>query len=321
MAVGEFELIERYFARRAAQMRAPHVALGIGDDAALLDIPAGMQLAVSVDTLVSGVHFPAGAEPYDIGYKALAVSLSDMAAMGAEPLAATLALTLPQADESWLQRFSDGFFDLAARCRVALIGGDTTRGPLTISVQVHGLIPQGAALRRSGARADDDIYVTGTLGDGGLGLLVLQDKITLPAPQRALDKLNRPVPRVQEGMALRGIASSAIDISDGLLADLGHILKASGAGARLNVDALPVSSDVRSRGEDQAYALALGAGDDYELCFTVPASGKQALQRAFETLSCACTRVGVIEAEPGLRCTRADGAIYTPKFSGYEHFR
>lgn len=319
--MGEFELIERYFARRAAQIRAPHVALGIGDDAALLDIPAGMQLAVSVDTLVSGVHFPASTEPYDIGYKALAVSLSDMAAMGAEPLAATLALTLPEADESWLQRFSDGFFDLAERYQVQLIGGDTTRGPLSITVQLHGLLPQGAALLRSGARADDDIYVTGALGDAGLALLALQGKTALPAPQRALDKLNRPVPRVREGMALRGIASSAIDISDGLLADLGHILKASGAGARLNVDALPLSADVRSCGEERAYALALGAGDDYELCFTVPASGKPALKRAFETLACAYTRVGVIERESGLRCVRAGGALYTPKISGYEHFR
>lgn len=317
----EFALIERYFARRAAQIRAPHAVLGIGDDAALLDIPAGMQLAVSMDTLVSGVHFPASAEPCDIGYKALAVNLSDMAAMGAEPVAATLALTLPQADEAWLQRFSDGFFDLAERYRVALIGGDTTRGPLSITVQIHGLLPQGAALLRSGAHPDDAIYVTGTLGDAGLGLLITQGKITSASPQRVLDKLNRPEPRVREGMALRGIASSAIDVSDGLLADLGHILKASSMGARLNLDALPLSPAVRACGEEQAHALALSSGDDYELCFTVPPAGEAALKRAFETFSCACARVGVIEREPGLRCVRADGSLYKPTTSGYDHFR
>jgi len=315
----EFALIKRYFTRRTP--RSPHVVLGIGDDAAVLDIPAGMQLAVSVDTLVSGVHFPTSTEPYDIGYKALAVNLSDMAAMGAEPFAATLALTLPQADEAWLQRFSGGFFDLAARYHVQLIGGDTTCGPLSITVQIHGLLPQGAALLRSGARPDDAIYVTGTLGDAGLGLLAAQNKMTLPDPQRALDKLNRPEPRVLEGMALRGIAGSAIDVSDGLLADLGHILKASGAGARLNLDALPLSPDVRACDEEQAHAIALSAGDDYELCFTVPSSKEAALKRAFETFSCACTRVGVIEREPGLRCVRADGSLYVPKASGYDHFR
>jgi len=315
----EFALIERYFTRRT--LRSPHVALGIGDDAAVLDIPAGMQLAVSMDTLVSGVHFPAGTVPRDIGHKALAVNLSDMAAMGAEPFAATLALTLPQADETWLQHFSDGFFDLAARYHVQLIGGDTTRGPLSITLLLHGLLPRGAALLRSGARPDDAIYVTGTLGDAGLGLLIAQNKMTLPDPQCALDKLNRPEPRVLEGMALRGIASSAIDISDGLLADLGHILKASGAGARLNVDALPLSSDVRACGDEQAHALALSAGDDYELCFTVPPARESALKHAFKTFPCGHARVGVIERESGLRCVRADGSLYVPQTSGYDHFR
>ncbi len=317
----EFALIERYFARRAARMRSPLVVLGIGDDAAVLDIPAGMQLAASVDTLVSGVHFPTRTEPYDIGYKALAVNLSDMSAMGAEPIAATLALTLPEADEGWLQAFSDGFFDLAERYRVQIIGGDTTRGPLSITVQIHGLLPRGAALLRSGARPDDAIYITGTLGDAGLGLLVAQSKQQVPGPQHALDRLNRPEPRVREGMALRGIADSAIDVSDGLVADLGHILKASGAGARLDVDALPLSPAVRACGEERARALALSAGDDYELCFTVPPSKEAALKRTFGAFSCGYTRIGLIETEPGLRCMRADGSLYIPKASGYDHFK
>ncbi len=315
----EFALIERYFTRRAAQIRAPHIALGIGDDAALLDIPAGMQLAVSVDTLVSGVHFPKDTAPYDIGYKALAVSLSDMAAMGAEPIAATLALTLPETDEPWLEAFSNGFFDLAERYRTQLIGGDTTRGTLSITVQIHGLLPQGAALLRSGARAGDTIYVTGTLGEAGLALQHLQGTLRLHHAQRALDRLNRPEPRVREGMALRGIASSAIDISDGLAADLGHILDASRAGATIHLDALPVPADLTDAGVNLP-ELALSAGDDYELCFTVPPRNHEALQQALRNFSCPCTRIGAVEATPGLRCLRADGSLFTPLAPGYRHF-
>ncbi len=315
----EFALIERYFTRRAAQIRAPHVALGIGDDAALLDIPAGMQLVVSVDTLVSGVHFPKDTVPYDIGYKALAVSLSDMAAMGAEPIAATLALTLPETDEPWLEAFSNGFFDLAERYQTQLIGGDTTRGPLSITVHIHGLLPQGAALLRSGARAGDAIYVTGTLGEAGLALQHLQGKLKLHHAQRALDRLNRPEPRVREGMALRGIASSAIDISDGLAADLGHILDASRAGATIHLDALPVPADLAGA-DVNLQEFALSAGDDYELCFTAPPRNHEALQQALRNFSCPCTRIGAVEATPGLRCLRADGSLFTPAAPGYRHF-
>ncbi len=315
----EFALIERYFTRRAAQIRVPHVALGIGDDAALLDIPAGMQLAVSVDTMVSDVHFQKDTAPYDIGYKALAVSLSDMAAMGAEPIAATLALTLPGTDEPWLEAFSNGFFDLAERYRTQLIGGDTTRGPLSITVHIHGLLPQGAALLRSGARAGDAIYVTGTLGEAGLALQHLQGKLKLHDAQRALDRLNRPEPRVREGMALRGIASSAIDVSDGLAADLGHILDASHAGATIHLDALPVPADLAGAGVN-LQEFALSAGDDYELCFTAPPRNHEALQQALRNFSCPCTRIGAVEATPGLRCLRADGSLFTPLAPGYRHF-
>jgi thiamine-monophosphate kinase len=244
MALTEFNLIERYFTRPAAAPD-PDVILGIGDDAALVRVPTGMELAVATDTLVEGVHFPPQTAPETIGHKALAVNLSDMAAMGAEPRWATLALTLPQADEDWLTAFSSGFLALAAAEGVQLIGGDTTRGPLSITVQILGLLPSGSALRRSGACAGDLVYVTGTLGDAGLALRMLQHAhgsaaVAAPLAQR----LNQPQPRTQEGLALRGIASAAIDISDGLCADLGHILAASGVGAHINLAALPLSADV-----------------------------------------------------------------------------
>lgn len=321
MALSEFDIIERYFTRKQDSDSA--VILGMGDDAALLRIPAGMELAVSVDTLVSGVHFPAATHPTDIGYKALAVSLSDMSAMGAEPRWATLALTLPEADESWLENFSKGFFELADSYGVQLIGGDTTRGPLAITIQIHGLVLAGAALRRSAARPGDSIYVTGELGDAGLALLLLQEKISLSAEQavHVMARLNRPEPRVKEGLALRGIAHAAIDLSDGLVADLGHILKASGVGATLHMELLPLSPAVTSM-QDKAggWNLPLNAGDDYELCFTVPRENQAKLLEAMEQFSCRCTCIGVIEATPSLRCRLANDELFEPARTGYQHF-
>lgn len=321
MPLAEFSLIDRYFAARAR--RRGDVTLGIGDDAALVDVPAGASLAVAVDTLVEGVHFPSGTAPADVGHKALAVNLSDMAAMGAEPCWATLALTLPRVDADWVAAFADGFFALAERFQVELIGGDTTRGPLAVSVQILGSVPAGRALRRAGARPGDRIFVTGTLGDAGLALRRLQaggEVAAQPWPA-LLTRLHRPEPRVAAGLALRGLASAAIDVSDGLAADLGHVLAAGGVGATLRVDRLPRSAAFRQAveaGSPDWHGLPLAAGDDYELCFTVPAAQADAVAARLGGL--AATEIGAIEAEPGLRCMTDDGRAYRIEREGYEHF-
>ncbi len=323
MSSSEFKLIEHYFVRPAHAQRNRGVVLGIGDDAALLSVPAGQELAVSVDTLVAGIHFPEHTAPADIGHKALAVNLSDMAAMGAEPRWATLALTLPEVDAAWLEGFSAGFFALAERYNVTLVGGDTTRGPLSITVQMHGLVPQGQALRRAGARPGDLIYVTGELGDAGLALRSLQGEIRLSPEYAAysLARLNRPEPRIAAGLALRGIAHAAIDISDGLAADLGHILTASKVGATLHLERLPLSAGVASAVKKTGdWSLPLSAGDDYELCFTVPVKNESGLHDVLEHFACRSTCIGIIESTPGLRCELADGKIVTPDMKGYEHF-
>ena len=319
--MSEFDIIQRYFTRKTNS--DPGLMLGIGDDAAILHVPEGMELAVSVDTLVQGVHFPATTAPADIGYKALAVNLSDMAAMGAEPRWATLALTLPEADEHWLKNFSTGFFELADRHGVQLIGGDTTHGPLAITIQIHGLVPAGSALRRSGARVGDLIYVTGCVGDAGLALQALQKKATLSPDHLAqvMTRLNRPEPRIKEGIALRGIASAAIDISDGLAADLSHILAASGVGATLCLEDLPLSPALASvLSEVGGWNVPLASGDDYELCFTVPQEHQALLLDAIEQFSCPCTCIGVTESIPGLRCRLANGELFEPARTGYQHF-
>jgi thiamine-monophosphate kinase len=321
MPLTEFDIIQRYFTRKTTP--DPALILGIGDDAAILHVPEGMELAVSMDTLVEGVHFPAATHPADIGYKALAVSLSDMAAMGAEPRWAMLALTLPVSDEPWLESFSKGFFNLAERYGVQLIGGDTTRGPLAITVQIHGLVPAGTALRRSAARSGNLIYVTGEVGDAGLALLLLQEKISLSAEQAAcvMTRLNRPEPRVKEGLALRGIAHAAIDLSDGLVADLGHILKASEVGATLYMERLPLSPAVTSvLDKADGWNLPLNAGDDYELCFTVPRENQTKLQKAIQQFPCRCTCIGMIEETLGLRCQLVNGELFEPIRTGYQHF-
>jgi thiamine-monophosphate kinase len=318
----EFSLIDRYFADHAPNRR--DVALGIGDDCALLIPPAGQQLVVTLDTLVADVHFFAAADPKGIGHKALAVNLSDLAAMGATPAWATLALTLPKADEAWLAAFCCGLFALADRYRVQLVGGDTTHGPVTvITLQAHGFVPPGLALRRDGAKPGDGVYVTGALGDAGLALAVAFGRATIAAGLHndVQARLERPEPRLAQGLALRQIASAAIDVSDGLAQDLGHILERSHVGARLEVERLPLSPALSaSLDYESALMTALSSGDDYELCFTVPPDRAARLETVAATWDCRCTRIGVIEAKPGLRLVRADGSAFSLEQRGYDHF-
>jgi thiamine-monophosphate kinase len=319
----EFDLIQRYFTRPA-----PGAALGVGDDAALLRIAPGMELAVSTDMLVSGTHFFPDADPFLLGGKALAVNLSDLAAMGAAPRWALLSIALPEENAAWLQKFSDGFFAMADQHQVELIGGDTTRGPLNLCVTIMGEAPQGAALRRSGARAGDDIWVSGQLGEAALALAHLQGKVQLPPAEFAAcaHRLHQPQPRVALGLALRGLAHSAIDISDGLLADLGHILECSNVGAELDFVALPVPPALRSRlatdGGSRELALhcALSGGDDYELCFTAVASQRKNLEQLSGTLGLPLARIGAIVAESGCTVRAADGSVIRSKERGYDHF-
>ena len=320
MAASEFDLIARYFSDIGPPRR--DVVLGVGDDCALLMPPPGKLLAVSMDTLVSGVHFLPNADPFALGHKALAVNLSDLAAMGAQPAWATLALTLPKVDPAWLEGFSRGFKALANRWEVQLIGGDTTQGPLSITVQMHGWVAPEQVLRRDSARVGDCIFVTGTLGEAALGVAVLRGELALEAcfqtPIR--QRLEMPSPRIAQGLDLAGLASSAIDISDGLAQDLGHILSRSGVGAELWLERLPLSPALRSQGE-HAFKLVLGGGDDYELCFTVAPERVEQLKQRAAAWDCACTDIGRITAEAGLRCFRPDGTSYLLESAGYEHFR
>lgn len=320
MSGDEFDIIRRYFTQQPV-VRADVLA-GIGDDAAVLRVSSPADLVVCMDTLVAGVHFPLDTPAAAIGHKALAVNLSDLAAMGAEPAWATLALTLPENQAHWLADFSRGFFALAGQYGVQLVGGDTTRGPLTVTVQAHGLVPHGTALRRSGAAAGDRVYVTGSLGDAGLALYLKQ---TASAWLR--NRLDYPQPRVAIGMALHGLASAVIDISDGLLADLGHLLEADGLGAAIDVDALPRSPAFLAvldgpglGGQPLYYELPLSAGDDYELCFAVPEQRCAVLENRLARFACPVTAIGMIEAQPGIRCYRSGGEPYQPAATGYKHF-
>jgi thiamine-monophosphate kinase len=320
----EFDLIE-LIRQRTAQPR-DDVRLGIGDDAALLAVPAGQELAVAIDTLVDGVHFPRGTAADDIGWKALAVNLSDLAAMGASPAWALLSLSLPTADSAFVEGFVEGFAQLAQPHRLALVGGDTTRGPLTISVAVHGFVPPGKALTRSGARVGDVVLVTGTLGDGAAGLHVLQqpareDDGRKGAREFLIDRLNRPTPRLAAGIALRDQAHACVDVSDGLLADLGHICVASGVGAEIDAALLPRSSALLGLYDDAtALQFALSGGDDYELCFCVPAGGVAQVQADLSRLGGGATRIGRIVAGEGVRVRGPDGAWLDINSSGWEHF-
>lgn len=313
---GEFDLIREFFTRPA---RDANVVLGIGDDAALLAVPAGDVLAVTTDTLVAGRHFPEDAAAADIGWKSLAVNLSDLAAMGATARWVTLAITLPDNNEQFLREFSRGFFALADHENVRLVGGDTTRGPLAITVTAMGTLPPAAAIRRDGARAGDDLYVSGTVGDAGLGLrLALDqwpDELAAEIRDMALARLHRPQPRLALGTALRGVASAGLDVSDGVAQDLGHLLRASGVGAELELDALPMSIALQAIDPAFAVILALTSGDDYELLFTAPPT----LRDAIAMLPVRCTRIGRITPAPGLVLMRNGQPVDMP-MTGYTHF-
>ena len=320
--LSEFEVIARYFTHRAR-----HAVLGVGDDAALVKVRRGCELVVSADMLVAGCHFFRNADPRQLGHKALAVNLSDMAAMGATPRWATLALALPRADPRWLKEFSRGFMALARRFDVDLIGGDTTRGPLNICVQIMGEVPRGAALRRDGARSGDDVWVSGTLGDAALAVAARRRRIRLTRAElaRCTAKLDRPQPRIALGLALRGVAHSAIDISDGLIADLDHILERSGVAAEIELAALPASAIVRRHLDRVAACGALLAGgDDYELCFTAARSARSRIESTGRRARITLTRIGRIHARsrnsPRLIVRAVDGSALTPVRGGYEHF-
>jgi thiamine-monophosphate kinase len=315
----EFDLIRRYFTRNT-----PSALLGVGDDAALLRVNDGSVLAVSTDMLVSGTHFFPDADPFLLGHKTLAVNLSDMAAMGATPRWATLAIALPNADEAWLEKFSAGFFAVAQQYGVELVGGDTTRGPLNLCVAIFGEVPAQQALRRNGAQLGDEIWVSGTLGDAALALAHLQGRLMLSPAEYATcaPALHQPQPRVALGLALRGIANSAIDISDGLLADLGHILDASQMAARLDFSVLPMSSVLRGHLQQSLVKqCTLSGGDDYELCFTAPVMRHAELLNISARLELPLTCIGKVVAGQG--CLMHDGAgnPLIIEASGYDHFR
>jgi thiamine-monophosphate kinase len=319
----EFDLIARHFTRAT-----PGAVLGVGDDCALLAPTPGMQLAVSSDMLLEGRHFSPQDGPAGLGHKCLAVNLSDLAAMGATPRWATLSIALPVADDGWLAAFARGFFRIADQYGIELVGGDTTRGPLTLSITVIGEVPPGQALRRDGARPGDEVWVSGTLGSAALALAYRQGRLFMEQVDaaRVLPALYLPTPRIELGVALRGIATSAIDISDGLLGDLGHILERSkvGAGqigARLDFAALP-THPVTDNYLHEAVArdCVLAGGDDYELCFTAPAGSTDAVLAAAATAGVPVARIGRITAEPGLAVLGPDGAPLTIERTGYDHF-
>lgn len=313
---GEFELIRRYFTPAPASLPA-HVVVGVGDDCALLRLPSGCDMAISVDTQVCGVHFPEDADPALVASRALRCAASDLAAMGAEPLGFTLALTLPVADEGWLQAFAGGLQQAAGQLQCPLIGGDTTKGPLTVSVQVHGSLPYGKALRRSGARAGDDVWVSGTLGDGAAALAMLEQKLQVDAETAVYlqQRFYHPDIGFALSVQLRDIANSCIDVSDGLLADLGHICAASAVGARIGQALLPVSARWRqAAGEERALQWALSGGDDYRLCFTAAPEHAAVLQQAD------CYRIGDVVAGSGIVVVDAQGVPCETTNSSYRHF-
>ena len=327
--MGEFDLIERFFKRPARR-----AALGIGDDCALLQTPAGSHMAISTDMLVQGRHFFTDVDPRTLGHKALAVNLSDLAACGAEPMGFKLALALPQIDERWLAAFAQGLFTLADSHDCELIGGDTTRGPLNICITVFGSVPapggQSQALLRSGAQPGDDLYVSGHLGDARLALQALQGQLSLPPSllKATRQRLEEPHPRIALGMALRGLASAAMDLSDGLVGDLGHLLQASQVGATLNTEAVLDRMAARTHDDwaiagvshKQALQCVLSGGDDYELLFTAPPTARKALLAAAQTSATPVSCIGRIDAQPGLRLIDAAGAPVPNHFASFDHF-
>jgi thiamine-monophosphate kinase len=322
--LGEFELIQRFFmGPHAARTAQSGVILGIGDDAAVLALPPETELVAAVDTVVAGRHFPEGTDARSIGHRALAVNLSDIAAMGATPAWATLALTMPSVDGVWLERFAAGFLDLADANGVTLVGGDTTRGPLTVSVQILGHVPRGTALRRSGARAGDLLAVTGTLGDAGAGLHFVTTPPaaeTRPAALELIRRFDYPAPRVRFGSAARGVATAAMDLSDGLIGDLPKLAQASGLAAHVAVERLPLSEAMRAAvPATQARDWALAAGDDYELLLAVPAQRYAELKAEADQLNLTLTSIGELRAGDGVTWS-LNGREFVPGVQGWDHF-
>jgi thiamine-monophosphate kinase len=321
--LGEFDLIRLFFQERQTPRGQSGVILGIGDDAAVLALPPNTELVAAVDTLVAGRHFPEATAAHSIGHRALAVNLSDLAAMGATPAWATLALTLPVVDATWLGQFAEGLLELADAHDVALVGGDTTRGPLTVSVQIMGHVPCGTALRRSGARAGDLLAVTGTLGDGGAGLALVTAGATPPAPlaaQELIQRFDYPTPRVRFGSAARGIATAAMDLSDGLVGDLPKLAHASGVAAHVAVELLPLSDALRAAVPyAQARDWALAGGDDYELLLAVPAPRYADLAASADQLNLRLTVIGEIRAGSGVTWSQ-NGSEFAPSVRAWDHF-
>lgn len=314
MKLNEFDIIQCFFKKN--DIARSDVLISIGDDGAVTALPPDQHLVTSTDTLIAGTHFPIESAPYDIGYKSLAVNLSDLAAMGATPAWFTLAITLPSANEIWLTEFSHGLFDLAKQYDIQLIGGDTTRGSLSITIQVMGFLPKNQALTRSNAHINDLIYLTGPVGDAALGLQIIQKNIHLPdiSHESLLRKLNRPEPKVTAGIQLRNIASAMIDISDGLAADLMHILESSQVGALVFVDQLPFSKTLlQAVSTEKAIHLALTGGDDYELCFTVSPDKKHLVDKTFKC-------IGQITDTSNLDLRYSNGQTYNGPRTGYQHF-
>lgn len=313
MSLGEFDIIAKYFQRHCGRS---DVLLGIGDDAAVVSVPADRRLVVAMDTIVEGVHFPSGTDAADIGYRSLAVNLSDLAAMGALPAWMTLSLSLPRPDEKWLEHFSSGLFDLAQRWDVALVGGDTIKGPMVITVQVAGWVEPDRWLARSGASPGDQLYVSGVPGEAAAGLAVIQRHLAGNEADFLRQRFLRPVPRLALGRELRSFASAAMDVSDGLLTDLDKLCGASNCGARVDIDSIPVSASMRSLFDDAACVdYALAGGDDYEIIFTVPPDKADAVAG----LPVACARIGAITHGSAVQCTRGGNPV-TVKRRGYDHF-
>ena len=321
MPLSEFDLISRFFSRTGAA-RAD-VVLGVGDDGAVLECPPGAQLVAAIDSLVEDVHFPAGSPPRSIGHRALAVNLSDLAAMGAQPAWALLALALPAADEAWLGEFSAGLDALARAHDVALVGGDTTGGKLCVTVQILGFVPRGAALTRSGGQPGDAVFVSGTPGDSAAGLMLEQSRLILPEGahrQWLLERFRYPTPRVSLGLALRGLASACIDVSDGLLGDCARLAEASGCGVSLDYTSLPLSDALRAAvGEERAGEVALTGGEDYELCFSVPAAKLEEFTARCPAAQFGWSRIGALRAERGAIVQRG-ASVMQVSHRGFDHF-
>lgn len=317
MSRDEFQLIQRFFAQTVDD---PDVLVGIGDDAAVVN--ASGPLAMATDTLIEGVHFPKRTTADAVGHRILAVNLSDLAAMGAQPRWCTLALTIADADEQWLEGFTTGFFGLAAAHEVSLVGGDLTRGPLSATLHLVGSVETNGLLTRGDAHVGDDVYVTGSLGDAAAGLALINEDANDTGPEhRALaERFYRPNPRVAAGRALASIASAAIDVSDGLIADLGHLCQASGCGAIIDVEQIPLSAELLALFPPQtAQAYALSGGDDYELCFTAAAAKAQAVEAALEACGASARRIGELVLGAGVECRRG-GEPFSPAYAGYSHF-